>query len=87
MKKKKTNYVESPPPDMEAINKALEEAEANQFRVREHEEALELMGGQQMLENGYCFEDYDEAKHPNNSVLVTLASGHKMVVVRCVEDG
>ena len=32
MKKKEPNYVECPPPNMEAINKALKEAEANRER-------------------------------------------------------
>lgn len=37
MKKKETNYVECPPPDMEAINKALKQAEANRERKMEQE--------------------------------------------------
>tara|TARA_R110000824_G_scaffold96853_1_gene231608 strand:- start:300 stop:578 length:279 start_codon:yes stop_codon:yes gene_type:complete len=50
------------------------------FKKREEGEAMVLMG----IENGvinpnYVFEDYDEARHPHPQVLITLASGHKMV--------
>lgn len=40
MKKKEPNYVECPPPDMEAINKALKQAEANRERIVEIEERV-----------------------------------------------
>lgn len=56
------------------------EQELHDFKKREEGEAMVLMG----IENGivntnYVFEDYDEAIHPHPQVLITLASGHKMV--------